>query len=120
MLTALVITVAVLLLLGAGGAFLIPILVIGGLIWLLLWPIRFAFHLVFAIIGGVFHLAFGLVAAVLGVLLAPVVLVIGGIALLGGLVVALLALLTPLIPIAVLAMLGWGVYRLVVRPSVAA
>lgn len=90
MLTALFITAVVLLLLGAGAAVLIPFLIIGGLIWLVLLPIRLAFHLLFALIGGLFHLVFGVVAAVLGVLVAPVVLVVVGITLLSVFVAAAL------------------------------
>lgn len=90
MLTALAISAVVLLLLGAGAAFVLPFVIIGAAIWLILLPIRLAFHLLFAVIGGALHLAFGLHAAVLGVLFAPVVLVIAGIALLGAFAAATL------------------------------
>ena len=117
MLTGLFFGAILLLLLGVGGAVVLPFLIIGTVIWLVFLPIRLLFHLTFGLIGGFFKLIFGLGGALLGILLVPIVLVVVGIALVGAFFATALALLTPLIPIVFLGLLGWGVYRLFVRPS---
>ena len=96
---------------------LLPLLLIGAVIWLVLLPIRLLFHLPVGLVGGFFSLLFGLAGALLGIVLVPVVLLVVGVALVGAFFAAALALLTPLIPIVLLGLLGWGVYRLFVRPS---
>ena len=101
---------------GFAGVFALPFLIIGGVIWLVLLPIRLLFGLVF---GGLFRLVFGIGGALLGLVLAPLVMVVVGVALVGAFVAALFALLAPLIPIVLLALLGWGIYRIASRPRAA-
>jgi hypothetical protein len=48
-----------------------------------------------------------------------VILVIVGVALVGALVVGVVALLAPLIPVILLALLGWGIYKVSRRPHAA-
>ena len=71
------------------------------LFWVVLFPIRLAFKLVFGILG------IGLAAIV-----APVVLLIAGIAVIGALIAALLAIVAPLIPVILLVLVGWAIYRI--------
>lgn len=95
------------------GVFALPFLVIGAVIWLVLLPVKLLFGFIF---GGLFRLIFGIGGALLGLIIAPIVIVVVGVALVGVFVAALLALLTPLIPVALLLLLGWGIYR-IARPS---
>jgi hypothetical protein len=85
------------------GVAALPILAVGAVIWLVLLPFRLLFKLVFGVLGA----AFGLLAAPLFVLVA-------GLALAGVVVTGTLALLAPLVPIALLALLVWGIYRIAV------
>jgi hypothetical protein len=71
------------------------------LLWALLFPLRLAFKLVF-----------GLVGLTLGGLLIPIVLLVAGIGLIGALVVGLIALITPLLPVILLGLVGWAIYRI--------
>jgi len=117
MLTGLFFGAIVVLFMVFGAAIAVPFLLIGALIWLVLLPFRILFHLTFGLIGGIFKVLFGLGGALLGIVVLPVVLIIAGVALVGAFFVAVLGLLAPLIPTALLALLGWGIYRLFVRPA---
>jgi hypothetical protein len=90
------------------GALALPLVALAGVLWLVTLPLRLLFGFLF---GGLFRLVFGIGGALLGVILFLLVLVVVGIALVGAFVAALLALLTPLIPVVLLALLGWGIYR---------
>jgi hypothetical protein len=94
------------------GALALPLFAIAAVLWLVTLPIRLLFGFLF---GGLFRLVFGIVGALIGIILFPLVIVVAGIALVGAFVAALLALVTPLIPVVLLALLGWGAYR-VSRP----
>ena len=54
-----------------GAPIFFPLLVIFGVIWLILLPIR----LVFGLVGWVFHLIFAILGLVLSVVFAPIMLV---------------------------------------------
>lgn len=77
------------------------------LFWAVLFPVRLAFKL-----------TFGLVGLTLGALLMPFVLLLAGIAVVGALVAALIALITPLLPVVLLCLVGWAIYRVSARSSV--
>jgi hypothetical protein len=70
------------------------------ILWIVFFPIRFILKLVFWILG-----------IGLGVLLLPLILVVAGIAIVGAIVAAILSLLAPVLPIAIVALVGWGIYR---------
>lgn len=70
------------------------------LLWTVFFPIRIILKLVFGIIG------FGLAA-----LLLPIILVVAGIAVVGALIAAVFALLAPLLPVLLLGLVGWAIYR---------
>jgi hypothetical protein len=100
----------------------IPALLLGGLIWLITLPFRLffgligmVFGLVFGLIGIVFRVVFGIIGGVLGLLFAPVILTILGVLLVGALIVGLISLLAPLVPVLLLALLGWAIYRISTR-----
>ena len=102
-----------------GGALFIPLIVIGGLIWLITLPIRLLFGFVF---GGLFRLVFGLFGAVLGTvssllgfLLAPLGILVAGVGIAAVLGTGAIALV-PVVPIAIVGLMVWGIYRLV-RPT---
>jgi hypothetical protein len=113
MVTFLLVSALILAFLGF-GFLAVPLLVVGGIFWLVTLPIRLMFGFVF---GGLFRVFFGVLGALLGLILAPLVLVVVGVALVGAFVAALIALLTPLIPVVLLLLLGWGIYRVAIRPS---
>jgi hypothetical protein len=75
-------------------------LVLKTVLWIVFFPIRFLLKLVFWILG-----------VGLGVLILPLVLIVGGIAIVGAILAAILSLLAPLLPIAIVALVGWGIYR---------
>ena len=75
-------------------------LVLKTIFWIVFFPIRFLLKLVFWILG-----------VGLGVLVLPIVLIVGGIAIVGAILAAILSLLAPLLPIAIVALVGWGIYR---------
>jgi hypothetical protein len=95
------------------GALALPFFVVGAVVWLVLLPVRLLFGWVF---GGLFRV-FGLLGALLGLIVAPLALITVGVALLVAFLAALLALVTPLIPVVLLCLLGWGVYRVAIRPT---
>ena len=109
MLTFLLFSLVALAALAFGGVFALPLLVIGAVIWLVTLPFRLLFGFVF---GGLFRLVFGIVGVLLGVVLAPIIMIVVAVALVGALVAGLLSLLAPLIPVALLLLLGWGIYKL--------
>jgi hypothetical protein len=75
-------------------------LVLKVLFWIVLFPIRL-----------VLKLTFGLLGVALGAVLLPIVLVIAGIAILGAVLTALFAIVAPLLPVLLLALVGWAIYR---------
>lgn len=113
MLTFIVVTALVLAVTGF-GVFAIPFLILGGLLWLVMLPIKLLFGFVF---GVLFRIFFGVLGALLGLILAPIILVVAGIALIGAFLAGVVALLAPLVPVVLLLLLGWGIVRLV-RPRV--
>jgi hypothetical protein len=110
MLTFLLVSALVLAALGLGSVAL-PFLVLGGVIWLVLLPVKLVLGLVVGLVGGAFRLLFGLFGALLALLLAPFALLLGAVALVVAFLGALISLITPLIPVALLLLLGWGIYR---------
>ena len=113
MLTFLLVSSLALAVLGF-SALALPLFVVGGAIWLILLPIKLLFGFVF---GGLFRAVFGLLGGLLGLIVAPLVMIVVGVALLGAFLAALVALVTPLIPVVLLFFLGWGIYRITIRPS---
>ena len=95
------------------GVVAIPFMLIGAVIWLVMLPFRIFFKL----LGAIFGMVFGLGGALLGLIIAPIVMVIVAVALIGAFVSALLSLVVPLMPVALLALLVWAVYRLTRRPT---
>jgi hypothetical protein len=97
----------------------IPALLFGFFIWVITLPFRLffglffgLFGLVFGLIFGIFRVVFGIIGGILGLVLAPIgLLVLGGL-LISGVVVGLLSLLAPLVPVALLALLVWAIYRI--------
>ena len=97
----------------------IPALLFGFVIWLITLPFRLffglffgLFGLVFGLIFGIFRVFFGIIGAILGLVLAPIGLLVLAVLLIGGVIVGLLSLLAPLVPVALLALLVWAVYRI--------
>ena len=108
MLVFLLLSALALAALGVGGALVLPFLLLGAVLWLATWPIRFLFRLVFGVLG-----------ALLGLLVAPVVIVAVGFALLVAFAATVIALLAPLVPVVLVLLLGWAVYRFAIQPSAA-
>ena len=81
-------------------------LVLKTILWIVFFPIRFIFKLGFWILG-----------AGLAMLILPLVLLVAGIAIIGALVAAVLSLLAPLLPIAIVALVGWAIYRASTRQA---
>ena len=112
MLTVLLLSLFALAAFGFAGVFAIPLIAIGVVIWLVTLPFRLLLGFVF---GGLFRLVFAIGGALLGIVLAPIIVVVVAAALVGALIAGLLALLAPLIPVVLLLLLGWGIYK-VSRP----
>ena len=125
-------TFILLLLAGFAALVALPLLIIGGIFWLIMLPFRLffgvlglvfglvfgAFGLVFGLVGWIFRLVFGVFGAILGLIFGPLLLLILGVALVGGLIVGLFSLLAPLMPVILLGLVGWGIYRISTnRPS---
>ena len=89
-------------------ALLLIVFVVLGLAWFLTIPIRFALRLVFGVI-------FGLLRFVLRLVFSPIILLVVGFFVVAAFV---LGLVSHLFPLLLLALIGWGVYRLVARRSV--
>jgi hypothetical protein len=98
----------------AFGIFALPVILVLGVLWLVTLPFRLLFGLLF---GGLFRVVFGILGGLFSLILAPILLVVVGIALVGAFIAAIVALVTPLIPVVLLLLLGWGVYRLTIRAS---
>lgn len=102
MLGFLIFTIIAVALFGTAGLFvMLPVVLLGGAIW---------------VVGGLFRLVFGVLGALLGLIIGPIVLLVVGVALIGAFFAAALALIAPLIPVMLLLLLGWGIYRLA-RPK---
>ena len=99
--------------LAVAGAVAIPFIVIGAALWLVTFPIR----LLFKLIGGILGMVFGLIGGLLGLIIGPIVMVVVVIALIGALLTAVLSLLAPLLPVALLGLLVWAIYRVTKRPN---
>jgi len=95
------------------GAIAIPFIVIGAVFWLVTFPIR----LLFKLIGGIFGMVFGLIGGLLGLVIGPIIAVVVAVALIGAFLSAVLSLLAPLLPVALLGLLVWAVYRVTKRPN---
>ena len=79
--------------------------VVGALLHVFFWVVTLPFRIFF-------KLLFGLGGLFLGVLLSPFIAVIALIGLAVALVGAILSLLTPLLPVVLLGLFGWAIYRL--------
>lgn len=75
-------------------------LVLKTILWLVFFPIRFVFKMVFWLIG-----------AGIAMLLLPLILLVIGVVIIGGIIAAILSLLAPLLPVAIVALVGWAIYR---------
>lgn len=107
MLTFVIISAFILAALGF-GAIALPFLIVGAVIWLVMLPIRFIFGF---LIGGFFRVIFGVLGGLFGLLLAPLLVILLVVGLVVAFVGAVISLLTPLIPVVLLLLLGWGIYR---------
>jgi hypothetical protein len=74
--------------------------VIKAILWMVFFPLRLVFKLLFWILG-----------AGLAVVFLPILLVIVAVVVIGGILAALLSMLAPLLPVAIVALVGWGIYR---------
>jgi hypothetical protein len=99
--------------LALAGAVAIPFIVLAGVIWLITFPIR----LFFKLIGGILGMVFGLLGGLIGLVIGPIIAVVVVIALMGAFLSAILSLLAPLLPVALLGLLVWAVYRVTKRPN---
>jgi hypothetical protein len=99
--------------LALAGVVAIPFIVIGGVIWLITFPLR----LLFKLVGGILGMVFGLLGGLLGLVIAPVVMLVVVIAIVGALLTAMVSLLAPLLPVALLGLLVWAIYRVSKRPN---
>lgn len=95
------------------GVVAIPFMLIGAVLWLVMLP----FRLFFKLLGGLLGMVFGLVGGLIGLVIAPIVMIVVAVALVGAFISALLSLFVPLLPVALLALLVWAVYRLTRRPT---
>jgi hypothetical protein len=95
------------------GAVAIPFIVLGAVFWLITFPIR----LLFRLIGGILSMVFGLLGGLLGLIIGPIVAIVVAVALIGAFLSAVLSLFAPLLPVALLGLLVWAVYRLTKRPN---
>src|SRR5262245_37556650 len=95
------------------GAVAIPFIVMGALFWLITFPIR----LLFKLIGGILGMVFGLLGGLVGLIIGPIVMVVVVIALIVAFLSAVVSLLAPLLPVALLGLLVWAIYRVTRRPN---
>ena len=95
------------------GVAVLPLILLAAAVWLVTLPFRLAFNLLFGGLKLLMALAIGL----LSLLALPFVLLIAGIGLTGALVAGVLSLTAPLVPLALLGLLIWGIYRLAHRPA---
>jgi hypothetical protein len=95
------------------GTVAIPFIVLGAVIWLITFPLR----LLFKLIGGILGMVFGLLGGLLGLIIGPIVMIAVVVALIGAFLSAVLSLLAPLLPVALLGLLVWAIYRVTKRPD---
>jgi hypothetical protein len=95
------------------GAVAIPFIAIGALVWVITFPLR----LLFKLIGGILGMVFGLLGGLLGLIIGPIVVVVVVIALIGAFLSAVVSLVAPLLPVALLGLLVWAIYRVTRRPN---
>jgi hypothetical protein len=95
------------------GAVAIPFIVMGALLWVITFPLR----LLFKLIGGILGMVFGLLGGLLGLVIGPIVMLVVAVALIGAFLSAVLSILAPLLPVALLGLLVWAVYRVTKRPN---
>ena len=95
------------------GAIAIPFIVIGAVFWLITFPLR----LLFKLIGGILGMVFGLLGGLIGLIIGPIVMLVVVIAVIGALLSTLVSLVAPLLPVALLGLLVWAVYRVTKRPN---
>ena len=95
------------------GAVAIPFILLGAVIWIVTFPIR----LLFKLIGGIFGMVFGLLGGLLGLIIGPIIAIVVAVALIGAFLSAVLSLLAPLLPVALLGLLVWAIYRVTRRPD---
>ena len=100
----------------------IPALLFGLFVWVITLPFRLFFGLFFGMFGllfglvfGIIRFVFGIVGGILGFGLAPIGILILGVLLIGGVIVGLMSLLAPLVPVALLGLLIWAIYRITSR-----
>lgn len=79
-------------------------LLVGGIIWLVLFPIRLLFRLVFGVAG-----------LFLGLLLVPILGVVAAVVVVALLAAVAIAALVPLLPLLALLLIGWAFYKAVTR-----
>ena len=94
------------------GAVAIPFILLGAFIWLITFPIR----LLFKLIGGIFGMVFGLLGGLIGLVIGPIIAIEAALNI-GAFLSAVLSLLAPLLPVALLGLLVWAVYRVTKRPN---
>ena len=79
-------------------------LLVGGIVWLVLFPIRLLFMLVFGVAG-----------VLLGLLLVPILGVVAAIVAVVVVAAVAIAALVPLLPLIALALVGWALFKAVTR-----
>jgi hypothetical protein len=82
--------------------------VVKTILWLVFLPIRFLFKLIFWTLGA------GFAAIVLPILLVGALVVV-----IGGVIAALFAMIVPLLPVILVALVGWAIYRASVGSAIA-
>jgi hypothetical protein len=100
------------------GLLAIPFMLFGLLFWVITLPFRIFFGLFgvfFALLFGVFRFVFGIIGSILGFILAPIGLLLLAVFVVGGIIVGLLSLLAPFVPVALLGLLVWAIYRIAQR-----
>lgn len=98
-------TLLALALLGVAGFVLLAILAVVGLVlkvllWTVLFPLRLAFKLLFGLLG-----------VALAVIAAPIAMFGGALLVIGIAAAGFFALILPLVPVLLVALAGWAIYR---------
>jgi hypothetical protein len=78
--------------------------VLKAIFWIVFFPVRLLFKIVFWTIG-----------AGLAALMIPILFIVAAVVIVGGILAAVFALLAPLLPVALVALVGWAIYRASVR-----
>lgn len=78
-------------------------------VWLITLPFRILLRIAFGLGGGLLRL-----------LLAPIILLVVGVVLFALMIAAVVAILAPLVPVVLLGLSAWAIYRMAVRRSVPA